>query len=57
MGCLTLEELYSTQLDEVVAIAGTTVTYYPIVLTGYSTATQARVPSESSSVQCGWRLW
>ena len=53
MGCLTIDELYLAQQDEVIAIAGTTVTYYPIVLQGYSTATQARVPSESAGVSVG----
>ena len=53
MGCLTIEELYLGQLDVVVGLAGTTVTYYPIVLAGYSTATQARSPSEAASVQVG----
>ena len=51
MGCLTIAELYQEQLMKSSAIAGTTVTYYPVVLQGYSTATQSRVPSESASVQ------
>lgn len=51
MGCLTIAELYQQQLDDVIiASVGTTVTYYPAVLTGYSTLTQARVPSEAAAV-------
>ena len=50
MGCLTIEELYQAQLGEITVLAGSTVMYYPVVLTGYSTATQARVPSEGSGV-------
>jgi len=53
MGCLTIAELYQFQLDGVIGLAGTTVTYYPVVLTGYSTATQARVPVEGAGVQVG----
>ena len=51
MGCLTIAELYQEQLDGIVGLAGTTVTYYPVVLQGYSTATQSRVPAESAGVQ------
>ena len=52
MGCLTIAELYQQQINEViVASVGTTVTYYPVVMTGYSTLTQSRVPSESTPVK------
>jgi hypothetical protein len=51
MGCLTIAELYQLQLDGLITLAGTTVTYYPVVLTGYSTSTQARVPVEGEAVQ------
>jgi len=51
MGCLTIGELYQQQAEIIIGLVGTTVTYYPVVLQGYSTATQSRVPSESSSVQ------
>jgi hypothetical protein len=50
MGCLTIAELYQQQLDNVIATVGATVTYYPAVLTGYSTSTQARIPSEGAAV-------
>jgi hypothetical protein len=50
MGCLTIGELYLAQIDGLVLIAGTTVTYYPVILEGYATATQTRTPSESSAV-------
>jgi len=51
MECLTIGDLYSAQLDEVVGLIGVTVTYFPVVLTGYVSATQTRSPSESASVQ------
>ena len=50
MGCLTIEDLYQEGVDGIATLAGTTVTYYPVVLQGYSTATQARVPSEAAGV-------
>jgi len=51
MACLTIAELYQEQLDGLVNLAGTRVTYYPVVLQGYSTATQSRSPAESASVE------
>ena len=57
MGCLTIAELYQQQLDDVVVLAGTRVTYYPVVLQGYSTATQSRSPSESGKRRGGWHIW
>lgn len=50
MGCLKIADLYQHQVDAVIGIAGTVVTYYPAVLTGYSTSTQARVPVETGPV-------
>jgi hypothetical protein len=51
MACLTIADLYQEQLDGLVTLAGTRVTYYPVVLQGYSTATQSRSPAESASVE------
>ena len=50
MECLTIGDLYLEQLDGLIELVGTTVTYYPVVLTGYSTVTQTRTPSESTGV-------
>jgi len=51
MACLTIADLYQEQLDGLVTLAGTRVTYYPVVLQGYSTATQSRSPAESASIE------
>lgn len=51
MGCLTIAELYQLQLDGLITLGGATVTYYPVVLSGYSTATQTRSPIEGPAVQ------
>ena len=50
MGCLTIAEVFQQGLEGNVSLAGSTVTYYPAVLQGYSTATQSRAPSESAPV-------
>jgi hypothetical protein len=49
--CLTIAELYQVQLGALGGLGATvTVTYYPVVLSGYSTSTQERSPAQGSGV-------
>jgi hypothetical protein len=51
MGCLTIAELYLAQQEVIGELgAGATVTYYPVVLTGYTVTGQVRSPSEGAPV-------
>ena len=50
MGCLFIGDLATDNWGEIASVYGVTVTYYPVVLSGYATATQTRTPSEGSPV-------